>query len=587
MRCDKEKSRFSDVVYVFRMVNGFAGMLTLSSITRTACKLTDMAIPVTIAIVVELAMAGVGYTILVGLAVAGALILISVLLSYLDTYVSHDVSFRIVKLLQDRVYDHMDRIAPSGLAEKNAADSATVILSDINVFEWFVAHCLVEWIGTFAALVVCLVLLSGISAIAAVSVFVWLVLMMTIPFFSTEQAKQKGFIMKRLYGELNSVVADGVSGHKDIIAFHWTKAFYGRLHKVSDAYSQAQAKFASRGEWEKTWEAVAACLAVLTGLLLALEALPHSERTHLIPVFALCASAVGCVQGSLGESTNFGFVFGAAARIVSILEMKAHVCDTGTLTAENLQPEKEPWTISFQHVAFRYSDGLPLLKDISFTVRAPEIVAIVAASGGGKTTAARLLQRYWDVEAGIICINGTDIRQLTLDALRETVMLLPQDTYLFHGSIRQNLRLAKPDATENEMEAALALAQALSFTKRLENGLDYDLGENGGRLSGGERQRIALAQAFLKNPPILVLDEATSALDTRHERLVNEAIRKTRQGKITLVVAHRLSSMQSADRIVFIQDGSVMNSGSYLDLIQSCEAFQNLVKGECFEDNKE
>jgi ABC-type transport system involved in cytochrome bd biosynthesis fused ATPase/permease subunit len=253
------------------------------------------------AIAVEQALTGAGHTLLARLLAVGALLPVSVLLSYLDTYVSHDVSFRIVKLLQDRVYGHMDRIAPGGLAERNAADSATVILSDIGVFEWFVAHCLVEWIGTFAALIVCLALLSRISAAAAAAVFGFLVLMMGIPFFSTEQAKQKGLVMKRLYGELNGVVADGVSGHKDIIAFHWTKPFYARLDKVSDSYAQAQGQFASRGEWEKTWEALAACVAALAGLLLASASMAGGEGARLIPVFALCVSAVGCVQGSLAR----------------------------------------------------------------------------------------------------------------------------------------------------------------------------------------------------------------------------------------------------------------------------------------------
>jgi ABC-type multidrug transport system fused ATPase/permease subunit len=180
----------------------------------------------------------------------------------------------------------------------------------------------------------------------------------------------------------------------------------------------------------------------------------------------------------------------------------------------------------------------PLLKDISFTVAARDC-GHRSRSGGGKTTAARLLQRYWDVQAGSICINGVDIRQLRLDALRETVMLLPQETYLFHGSIRQNLRLAKPDASEKELEAALALAQAGSFTRKLENGLNYDLGENGGRLSGGERQRIALAQAFLKKPACPGAGRATGALDALHSGLSTRPFGKTDMGKITLVNAHR------------------------------------------------
>lgn len=580
----KEKSRYADVMRIFHMVNGIYGMLILSVLIRLFCKLS-------VVMVVVLTAAAAGGVIEGTIsdpgrwgAGLGAVVLAVVGTSYLDTFVSHDCSFRIIKQLQGKLYDHMDRIAPGGLEGINSADTAMVLLSDINVFEWFFAHCLVEWIGTFMTLAVCILLLGRISPGAGVAVVISLGFMMAIPFLSIEQAKQKGLVMKRLFGALNGIVSDGVSGEKDVIAFRWSGSFYKRLDAVSTEYSQAQGKFAARGEWEKTAEAMVACLAILAGILLCWSGTGHNQLSLLLVAFALVTGTVNCIQGTLAESTNFGFVFGASARIAAILDIEPTVSDSGKKSFQEVQ-NKDGWTLEFRNVSFQYSDGFaPLLRDVSFRADAPEIVAIVAASGGGKTTLAKLLQRFWDVDSGAIYMNDTDIRDMTLHTLREAVTVVPQETYLFHGSIRDNLLLIKPDATEKELEDAVKKARADSFIRKLDHGMDTIVGATGVMLSGGERQRIALAQAFLKKAPILVLDEATSALDTENEKRMNEAIRADHENRLTIVIAHRLSSMAGSDRIVFLKDGTVMRTGTYQELMNGCEEFRDLVKGEYCEE---
>lgn len=579
----KSPSRYADIVRVFRMVHGFSGMLTLSVIIKAANKLSTISLALAIALLIERAVTHTVGSLAWWVMVMGVILLAIVVLSYFDTYVSHDISFKIIKMLRDKMYDHMDRIAPGGLEGRNSADSAMMILSDINVFEWFYAHCLVEWLGTFTALLVCMILLCRVSIIVSVVVICGLILMMMVPFFSMEQAKQKGLLMKRLYGALSGIVADGVSGSKDIIAFHWITTFFERLGQTSKTYLDTQGRFTKRSNREKTLEAVIACCAILLGTLLASAKLADSELAYLIPVFALLVSAVECIQSSLSEGTNFGFVFGAAGRMVSVLDIKAPVEDTGSKNVSDVMSPDKKWTLSLQNVGFHYPDGTPVLKDVSFEASPSETIAIVAASGGGKSTVAKLLQRFWDTAAGSVCVNGIDIRDLTLEALREIITVIPQETYLFHGSIRDNLKLARPGATDQEIEQALQYAQAVSFIQKLDRGLDTTVGENGVMLSGGERQRIALAQAFLKNPPILVLDEATSALDTENERKINEIVKEQRREKITVVIAHRLSSMQSADRIIFMKDGRVFQTGTYQELSQGCDAFIDLVRGEYLE----
>lgn len=586
MQSNGKTSNFSDVVRIFRMVKGFSKMLTLSSVIRTICKLSSIILAVTLALMVSTFIDGESISISGWLIALGIMLIMVVVLSYLDTYVSHDVSFKIVKQLQNKMYDHMDNISPGGLEKINSADSATIILSDINVFEWFVAHCLVEWIGTFSALLICLVFLSNISIWAAIVVFVFLMIMFAIPFLSTKQARQKGFLMKRLFGELNGIVADGVSGHKDIVGFHWTKAFFNKLSHVSGTYSKAQGQFAVRSENERTLEAIVSCLAIVSGVLIASFDLGANNLSQLIPIFALCTATVGCIQGTLSESTNFGFVFGAAARMSSVFDIQAPVEDTGTKNFVDVYDFSSGWNLALEKVSFRYPEhDTRLLDEITFQADESEVVAVVSASGGGKSTIAKLLQRFWDVNSGSICINGVDIRDMTLETLRNIVTVVPQDIYLFHGSLNDNLKLVKPSATDEEIDTAIQMAQA-SFVYKMPDGLHTAVGANGVTLSGGERQRIALAQAFLKNSPILVLDEATSALDTENEQRVNSVIKDYRQGKITIVIAHRISSMKAADKVVFIKDGVVFGIGTYDALMQECDDFKELVRGEYLEEEK-
>ena len=215
------------------------------------------------------------------------------------------------------------------------------------------------------------------------------------------------------------------------------------------------------------------------------------------------------------------------------------------------------------------------------------MVCLVSASGGGKSTLSKLLQRFWDVQDGKICINGVDIKEINIDSLREIIMVIPQETYLFHDSIRSNLLLAKPDASNEEIFAALSNSMALSFIKELPEGVETLITENGSSLSGGERQRIALAQAFLKNPPILLLDESTSALDAENEQRIMQSFKDQRSKKITIVITHRISSMQMADKIIFMNHGKVSAIGAYGELMELNSEFRHLVKGELREETKQ
>jgi ATP-binding cassette, subfamily B, bacterial len=223
--------------------------------------------------------------------------------------------------------------------------------------------------------------------------------------------------------------------------------------------------------------------------------------------------------------------------------------------------------VVFDHVWFGYADGAWTLEDVSFTVAEGTTTALVGETGSGKTTLGYLAARLYDVGRGSVSIGGVDIRDITFQALSNLVGVVSQETYLFHESVRENLRFAKPDATDHEVEAAAEAARIHHVIAALPEGYDTIVGERGYRFSGGEKQRIAIARTILRNPPILVLDEATSSLDTETERLVQEALDRLSEGRTTIAIAHRLSTVRDADQIVVLDHGRIVESGTHEDLI--------------------
>jgi ATP-binding cassette subfamily B protein len=242
----------------------------------------------------------------------------------------------------------------------------------------------------------------------------------------------------------------------------------------------------------------------------------------------------------------------------------------------NAISEANAGDVVFDHVWFRYGESWTL-QDVSFGVPAGTTTALVGETGAGKTTLGYLAARLYDVSRGRIAIDGVDIRDLTFEALTDLVGVVSQETYLVHASVRDNLRFAKPDATDEELEAAARAARIHDVITGLPDGYDTIVGERGYRFSGGEKQRIAIARTILRNPPILVLDEATSSLDTGTERLVQEALDRLSEGRTTIAIAHRLSTVRDADQIIVLDHGRIVESGRHEDLVSAGGRYSALV----------
>ena len=232
--------------------------------------------------------------------------------------------------------------------------------------------------------------------------------------------------------------------------------------------------------------------------------------------------------------------------------------------------------VEFRDVKFAYQTGEEVLSGLSFVMEPGKVVAAVGPSGAGKSTIANLIPRFYDVSGGSVLVEGHDVRDIALKSLMKHIGIVPQETILFSGTIKSNIAYGKPDASDEEIEAAARVANAHDFIVQFGNGYDTVIGERGARLSGGERQRISIARALLKNPKILILDEATSSLDSTSERLVQDALEKLMKGRTTLVIAHRLSTITSADRIIVLGGGGIVEQGTFDELMSYNGAFAKL-----------
>lgn len=517
-------------------------------------------------------------------------VILSGLFSYLNVLISHDMAYKILALLRDKAYRKIDEIAPASMIGKRSGELISIILEDVEILEWFYAHTIAQLITSIVIPFISLIILGSFSIYIPMILAPFLLGLIVVPAVNAKKSNMQGQSVRKEFAILNAQVIDGVQGLKDIISFQWYEPFFKRFFATSDSYHKKQLEYAIRSKNETRIFSLLINLGVLCSqaIIAILILYQKIDITLLIPLFILCSSVFTPLNDSLIMSTNYGLIFAAAKRLFNLMNEKPIVDDNGMRTEnEVLEIGDNNIKIEFRNVAFSYPNKTDkkenIIKDISFSVCKGETVALVGASGSGKTTITRLLQRFFDVDRGKITINDINIKDIALNELRKLVTVVPQQVYLFNMSIADNLKLANKKVSKADIINAAKKAQADDFIKKFPKEYDTVVGERGLRLSGGEKQRIAITQAILKDAPILVLDESSANLDSETEKQINLAIKSLKAGRATLIVAHRVSTIKSADKIIVIKDGLVEKIGKYDQLIDECEYFVKLTGGEEYE----
>lgn len=581
-----EYSRIGYALALIRYIKGYRMKFAASVVVHAIYKALPIVIGFIVSYMIGAAVLGNLTSVRSYLYLVLILVTLDAVFHYLDVMISHDMAYRILKDLRNLAYEKVDELAPTAMEDKQSGDVVSVVMGDIELLEWFYAHTVGELIVAVVVPLIALIVLGRFSWILPAILLPFILLLVIIPTVNREKSDEQGSALRESLGHLNAEIVDGIQGIQDVISFRWQRNYFQRFFNTTKVHNEASLAYASRSANEGR------TITLLTGLasllcdivIIRLVLQGRVGRLWLLPLFSLTSLVFAPVLATVNMTRNYGMIFAAAKRVFELLQLKPLVNDIGNLRAVDVCPGNmsSQAKVVFRNVQFTYPTrnpeilNMPILEDVSFSFTTGETVALVGASGSGKTTVARLLQRFWDVDGGTIKVNGRDIRELSLRGLRDLVTVVPQDVYLFNLSVEENLRLARKPASSADIRRACQAAQAHDFIMKLPEGYATVVGERGLRLSGGEKQRISIAQAFLKDSPILVLDEASASLDSENERLINEAIGSLKIGRATLVIAHRISTIRNADRIIVIRDGRAFDSGPFQEPERRCGYFCRL-----------
>ena len=475
-------------------------------------------------------------------------------LRYLEQYGNHYIAFRLLAVLRDRIFTKLRALCPAKLESRQKGSLLTMITADIETLEVFYAHtvspvCIAGLVSLAVMVVTGLAASWYLSLIAAAA---YLCIGILLPRFFSRRMAETGMRYRRELGDCGAYFLDSIKGIRELVLYNAGEARAAEVDRRSDAML-GRTKALKR---ETALSAAAAEAAVSLSVLAVLAVgilLVHGGSLSV----GRMVLGVTAVFGSFGPviavsalPANLNQTFASGERILRLLEEQPEVeaVENGTaLSYEDLE---------VHDLSFAYG-GEAVLKGVSMTARKNEIVGIVGESGCGKSTLLKLLLRFWERSGGQIRYNGTDIDEINTESLYRNVTMVSQSTYLFDATIAENLRIAKPDATDEELMAALRMASAEELVQALPEGLSTPAGLLGGRLSMGERQRIGLARAFLSGCPLILLDEPTSNVDSINEGVILRALLKHRQGRTIILVSHRASTMAVADRVYKMKNGQM------------------------------
>ena len=494
---------------------------------------------------------------------------------FLRSYMAHIAGWGVVSDSRKFVYEHLQQLSLRFYEDKQTGQLMSRVVNDTDLFERMIAHAFPDVLVNIISFIGIAVVLSSLNwqltlySMAPIP----LVILSLIGFAKIVRPAFRK--RQKAVGELFAVLNDSIAGVREIKAFNRESDQYERVELGIERYR----------------------LSLMNALRLMAIFQPFIDfSTSLGQLIVIFFGGRMALQGTLAIADLVAFflyleMFYQPIRALGmsweqIQEAMAGFDRVSELLAEEPEvtnpanpialPSPVKGHLSLQDVSFQYVDGETILNDIDLDIPASNVVALVGPTGVGKSTLVSLIPRFYDVIAGSITLDGIDIRNLEVDELRKQVSIVLQDVFLFHGSVRENILFGNPDASEEEVINAAQVANAHDFISALPEGYDTLIGERGVKLSGGQRQRISIARAVLKNAPILILDEATSSVDTETELLIQQALERLMVGRTTIIIAHRLSTVRNADKIVVLEGKSIIEQGSHDALIQKGGLYKRL-----------
>jgi subfamily B ATP-binding cassette protein MsbA len=501
-------------------------------------------------------------------------------MNFVQVFLLTSTSERVIAKLREDVFAHLVRLSPGFYTERRTGELTSRLSADLAVLQTLMG----TWMSELSRQT--LFLVGGVALLTLTHPRLTATTLAVVPivvgsaFFFGRRLRRASTGVQDRVAEAMGMADEAFSQIRTVQSFvreaEETRRYHGLLSGVVAA-AIARARMRALLFGVVGFVAFGGVVAVLwQGGRLVLEgALTPGALVSFLLYAITVAAAVGSLASLFG---SYQEAVGAAQRVFELLSMQPTVAEPAQPT-----PLHRPvrGALVLEDVHFQYAPELPpALTDVSFSIAPGEVVALVGPSGAGKTTVASLIPRFWDVTRGRIALDGVDVRQLSFADLRGSIGLVPQEPALFSGSVRENIAYARPTASDADVLAAARAAHAMEFIERLPDGLDTLVGERGVKLSGGQRQRIALARVFLKDPALVVLDEATSSLDNESERLVEIAMEDLLRGRSTLIIAHRLRTVRRADRVLVIDQGRVVESGTHEQLVVGGGVYGKLYRAE-------
>jgi ATP-binding cassette, subfamily B, bacterial len=504
------------------------------------------------------------------------LYLTRILFRFLSNYCSHRAAWRLVLELRIKVYNAIQSFSMDYFHNKQTGELLSRVMNDVATFELIYAHITPDVITNFVTLTGVTIILFNLNARLALVTCIPIPFILLSGWFFSRKVRPNFQKTQKSQGELSAQLQDNLSGIQEIQAFgRQDYASEKILIKGRDFTHNMLRALKLSAIFHPSVEFLTSIGGVIVvgfgGFLAYKNQLSVSEIVGFMLYLALFyAPITGIAQ--LLESAQQSLA--GAERVIEILDTPQSVKDSPT--AKSIGQVKGQ--ITFENVSFSYIQGVPVLEDVSFEVKPGQMAALVGATGVGKTTLSKLISRFYDPTDGRVCLDGHDLRDITLESLRSNISLVLQDTFLFNGTIEENIAFARPDASFEEVKTAAQTARIHDDITQMPEAYQTQIGERGVKLSGGQKQRIAIARAVLCRAPVLILDEATASVDVHTEEQIQQAINEIAGSRTIVTIAHRLSTIRNADVIYVFEKGRIIQSGSHAELIEREGLYRSLCR---------